>query len=133
MTVRKNSVRQNVHGSLAPCTACGDRSVSNHELRPCVFLVLGESRVGFKAAAAPRFIHSAGAHDDQLFAFHKSLRVHSRIATAHANGEQLGNFFSNSEKPWHGFERTAAIVGVESGYDDALSEIGEFGAYVHDL
>src|SRR5713101_3761057 len=92
------------------------------------FFFAGLLGIGLEAAAAASFVHSRGADDDQLFAVEKALGVHRGIAAAHADGEQLGDFFGDGEKAGHGLEGSAAIIGVEAGDDDALAEVGEMGA-----
>ena len=58
--------------------------------------------------------------------------MHRRIAAAHANGEQLRDFFGNGEQTGHRLEGPAHEVRVESRDDDALAEVGEFGAGLDD-
>src|SRR5579864_4362951 len=82
---------------LLPCTTSGGRAIANHELRARVLFVLSERRIRLKTAAAARLVHPNRADDDKLFALYKALRVDRRIAAPHANSQQLGNFFRNSE------------------------------------
>src|SRR5580700_8212282 len=131
MSVIKDKVTPVRRKSLLACAASS--AVANHELRTGIFFPLRKSRVWLETTAAPRLVHSTGTHYDKLFAFHKPLCVYRRIAAPHANSKQLGDLFSNGEKPWHRFERAAAVVRVESGDDDALSQIGELSANVNDL
>src|SRR5216683_2794596 len=98
-----------------------------------VFFFLGLLGIGFEAAAAAGFVHAGGADDDQLFTLEEALGVHRGIAAAHANGEQLSDFFGDGEKAGHRLEGAAAIISVEAGDDDALAEISELGADVHDF
>src|SRR6202790_3091915 len=98
-----------------------------------VFFFFRERGIGLEAAATARFVHAASADDDQLFAFDHALGVHRGIAAADTNGEQFSDFFGDREQPGHRLERAAAIIGVESGDDDALAEIGELGADVDDF
>src|SRR5271170_331588 len=83
--------------ALFPRTTRGGRAIANHQLWSRVFFLLGQRGIWFEAAAAARLIHSAGPNHDQLFAFYKTLRMHGRIAAAHANGQQLGNLFGDGE------------------------------------
>src|SRR5580704_14237122 len=109
MNFRKDKLARFVRRALFPCTTSGGRAIANHKLWPRVFFLLRQGGIWFKAAAAPRLIHSACPHDDQLFAFYKTLRVHRRIAAAHTNGQQLSNLFRDGKQPWHRFERTPTI------------------------
>jgi hypothetical protein len=93
----------------------------------------GLRRVGFEAAAATGFIGAARANYDKFVAFHQALRVNGGITATNADGQQFGDFFGDGEKSRHGFEGAAAIVGVETGDNDTLAEIGELGADVHDF
>ncbi len=112
--------------------AGGGGAVAGDELR-AVLLFLGESGIGLEAAAAAGFVRAHCADDDQLFAFDEALGVNRGIAAADADGQQLGDFFGDGEEAGHGFERAAAVIGVEAGDDDALAEIGELGANIHHL
>src|SRR6266436_1671287 len=105
-------------------------AVAGDELRAVLFL-LGEGGIGLEAAAAAGFVGAHGADNDQLFAFDEALGVNRGVAAADADGQQLGNFFGDGEEARHGFERAAAIVGVQAGDDDAFAEIGELGANIH--
>jgi hypothetical protein len=82
----------------------------------------------FETAAAARFIHSARANDNQFFRSHQPLRMHGRIAAAHTNSEQLGDFFRYGEQTGHGLERTPHKIRVETCNDHSFAEIGEFHA-----
>src|SRR5438552_16149719 len=112
-------------------TATGG-AVAGNELGP-VFLLLRECGIGLEAAAAPRFVGAHGANDDQFFAFDKALGVNRGIAAANTNRQELGDFFGDGEEARHWLERTAAIVSVQAGNDDAFAEIGELGANIHYL
>src|SRR5207247_11397808 len=92
-----------------------------------------EGRIGLEAAAAARLISTHGADNDQFFAFDEALSVNGGIAAADTDGQELGNFFSDGQEARHGFERAAAVVGVEAGNDDALAKVGELGADVDDF
>src|SRR5579864_88298 len=89
--------------------------------------------IRLEAAPAARFVHARGAHDDQLFALDQALRVHRGIAAAHANGQQLGDFFGDGQKARHRLEGAAAIIGVQASDDHPLAQIGELAADVHDF
>src|SRR5229473_384393 len=106
-------------------------AITDHERD--FFFFAGHLGIGLEAAAAAGFVHAGGADDDELFAVEKTLRVHRGIAAAHADGQQLGDFFGDGEKAGHGLEGAAAIIGVEASHDDAFAEISELGADVHDL
>src|SRR5229473_215608 len=112
--------------------AGGRRAVAGDELG-AVLLFLGEGGVRFEAAAAAGFVGAHCTDDDQLFAFDKPLGVNRGVAAADADGEKLGDFFGDGEKARHGFERAAAVVRVQTGDNDALAEIGELGANIHDF
>src|SRR5271156_6349630 len=88
--------------------------------------LLGKLRL--ETTAAARFIHSAGADDDQFFRGHDALGVHGGISAAHADGEKLGDFLGNGEQAGHWLERAAQEIGVETGDNNALAELGEAGA-----
>src|SRR5229473_4733852 len=107
----------------------GSGAVAGDELR-AVLLFLGEGRIGFKAAAAAGFVGAHGADNDQFFAFDKALGVNRGIAAADADGEKFGDFFGDGEEARHGFERAAAIIGIQAGNNDAFAEIGELGANI---
>src|SRR5712664_1561063 len=57
----------------------------------------------------------------------------SGIAAANADGEQLGDFLGDGEEARHGFERAAAVIGVQAGDDHTFAEIRELGANIHYL
>src|SRR5215467_2843421 len=107
-------------------------AVAGNELR-AVWLFDGEGGIGLKAAAAASFIGAHGTDDNQLVAFDEALGMNGRIAAANTDGEELGDFFGDGEKPRHRFEGAAAIISVETRDDDALAEIGELGANIHDF
>src|SRR6267143_3805414 len=113
-------------------SAAGGGVVAGDELR-AVLLLLRESGIGLEAAAAAGFVCSHRTNDDQLFTFDEALGVDSGIAAADANGKQLGDFLGDGKEARHGFERAAAIIGIQTGDDHALAEIREFGANIHDL
>src|SRR5271168_927776 len=54
--------------------------------------------------------------------------MNGRITASHANSQKLYDFFGYGEKPRHGFERTAHEVRVETGYDHALTHVGQLYA-----
>src|SRR6266852_2354272 len=113
-------------------SASGGGAVACDELRAVLFL-LREGGIGFKAAAAAGFVRAHCANDDQLFAFDEALSVDRRVAAAHTDGQQLGDFFGDGEETRHRLERAAAVIGVQAGDDDAFAEIGELGANIHDF
>src|SRR6267378_3745594 len=112
-------------------TAAGG-AVAGDELGAVLFF-LGEGGIGLEAAAAAGFVGAHRTDDDQVFAVDEPLRVNRGIAAADADREQLGDFFGDGEEARHGFERAAAIIGVQAGDDDAFAEIRELGANIHYL
>ena len=112
--------------------AGGGGAVASDEQRSFFFL-LREGGIGLEATAAARFICARRADDDQLFAFDQTLGVNCGIATAHADGQQLGDFFGDGQEPRHGFKGTAAVIRVQTGDNDAFAEISELGANIYNL
>src|SRR6266849_8210539 len=104
-------------------------AVASDELG-AVFLFLGEGGIGLEAAAAAGFVGAHCADDNQLLAFDEALGVHSGVAAADADREQLGDFFGDGEEARHGFERAAAVISIQARDDDAFAEIGELGANI---
>src|SRR6266852_3945147 len=111
-------------------SAAGGGAVAGDELR-AVLLLLGERGIGLKAAAASGFVGAQCADNNQVFAIDKPLRVNRGIAAADADREQLGDFFGDGEETRHGFERAAAVIGIQAGDDDTFAEIRELGANIH--
>src|ERR1700676_1467146 len=86
MGVQRSKLRVAVRASgVAPCHGLGPM---NH-LRAGVAARLG--RIRFEAAAATSFVRAARADHNEFVAFYQTLRVHSRVAAADADGEQLGD------------------------------------------
>src|SRR5713226_6879960 len=112
--------------------AGGGGAVAGDELR-AVLLLLGEGGIGLKAAAASGFVGAQCADNNQIFAIDKPLCVNRGIAAAHADRQQLGDFFGDGEETWHGFKRAAAIIGIQTSDDHAFAEIRELGANIHYL
>src|SRR2546429_9066238 len=96
-------------------------AVTGDELR-AVGLFHSERGVGLKAAAAAGFISSHSADDDELLAFHQALGVNGGIATANADGQQFGDFFFDSQETGDGVGRAPAIVGGQTGGDEAATQ-----------
>jgi hypothetical protein len=48
-----------------------------------------------------------------------------RIAADHADGERLGDVLGNRQQLRHRLERTAEVVLIEAGDDDALAAVGQ--------
>src|SRR6266576_2904445 len=113
-------------------SAAGGGAVAGDELR-AVLLLLRESGIGLEAAAAAGFVGAHCADNNQVFAIDKPLRVNRGIAATDADGKQLGDLFGDRKKARHGFERAAAVIGIQAGDDHALAEIRELGANIHDL
>src|SRR5215469_18768068 len=90
--------------------------------------LLGQERL--EAAAATRLVHSSRAHHDKLVRRHETLRVHRRIPAAHADGEQLRDFFRYGEEARYGLEGAPHEVGVEPCDNHALAQVGELRARV---
>ena len=113
-----------MQGSAA---ASGSGAVAGDELWTFLFL-LGQGGIGLETAPAARFVRAGGANNNELFAFDEALGVDRGIATAHANGQELGDLFGDREQARHRFERTAAVISVQACDDHALPQIGELGA-----
>src|SRR5258708_5043562 len=113
-------------------TAGGGGAVAVDELRAVLFF-LREGRVGLEASATAGFVCSYRTNDDQLFTFDEALSVDGGIAAADADREQLGDLFGDGKEARHGFERAAAIIGVQASDDHALAEVGQLGADIHHL
>src|SRR5258708_40043433 len=109
-----------------------DGAVAGDELGPVLFL-LRENRIRLEAAAAAGFVGAHRSDDDQLLAFDEALSVNRWVATANADGQQLGDFFRDRQKARHRLGRAAAIIRVQPGNDNAFAEIGELGANIHYL
>ena len=119
--------------SLGESASAGRGStVAGNELR-AVLLFNGKGGIGLEAASAARFIGAHGADDDQLVTFDEALGMDSGIATADADGQQLGDFFGDGQQSRHGLEGAATVIGIQPGDDHTLAKIGELGAYVHDF
>jgi hypothetical protein len=112
--------------------AGGGGAVARDELRAVLFF-LSEGGIGFEATAAASFVGAHRTDDNEFFAFNQALGVNGGVAATHAYGQQLGDFFGDGQKARHGFEGAAAVIGVQSGDDDALAEIGELGANIHNF
>src|SRR2546429_7427361 len=113
-------------------SAAGGGAVAGDELR-AVLLLLRESGIGLEAAAAAGFVGAHCADNNQVFAIDKPLRVNRGIAATDADGKQLGDLFSDRKKARHGFERAAAVIGIQAGDDHAFAEVGQLGADIHHL
>src|SRR5579884_2384207 len=98
-----------------------------------IFLLVCQGRIRLKAAPATRFIRARRAHDDQFLAFHQPLRVHRRIAAAHADGKQFGDLLGDSEQSRHRLKRPPAVIRVQPGDNHALAQIGQLRANVNDF
>src|SRR6267143_521899 len=113
-------------------SATAGGAVAGDELRT-VLLLLGEGGIGFEAAAAAGFVGAHCTDNNQVFAIDEPLGVNRGIAAADADREQFGDFFGDGEEARHGFERAAAIIGIQAGDDDSFAEIRELGANIHYL
>src|SRR6266446_3100483 len=119
--------REPIEASVA---ANGGGAVAGDELGAILFF-LREGGIGFEAAAAAGFVSAHRADNNQLFTLDQALGVNGRIAAAHTDGKQLGDFFGDSEEARHRFEGAAAVIGVQARDDDALAEIGQLFVYNH--
>src|SRR5258708_31830124 len=86
-----------------------DGAVAGDELGPVLFL-LRENRIRLEAAAAAGFVGAHRSDDDQLLAFDEAVSVNRWVATANADGQQLGDFFRDRQKARHRLERAAALI-----------------------
>ena len=64
-------------------------------------------KVRLKAAAAAGFIHSRGAHNDEVFIGDQALRVLGRIAALHADGKRFGDLVGHGKQLRHGMKGAA--------------------------
>src|SRR5690348_10360650 len=118
--LRRTEPRQKLRGG--GLFSGGTRNArTGDEVRPFL-LFLGESGIRLEAAPAARFVHAGGANDDELFAFHKPLRVNRGIAAANADREQLGDFLGDGQQTGHRLERAAAVVGIQPGNNNRSEE-----------
>src|SRR5258708_37766616 len=117
---------------MKSCYSAADGADAGDEVGNVLFL-LRESRIRFEAAVAAGLVGAHRSDDDQLLAFDEALSVNRWVATANADGQQLGDFFRDRQKARHRLERAAAIIRVQPGNDNAFAEIGELGANIHYL
>src|SRR5258708_36262787 len=98
-------------GSVERWLSAAGGPVAGDELR-AVLLFLREGGIGLEAAAAAGFVGAHCADNNQVFAIDEPLRVNRGIAAAHADRQQLGDFFGDGEDAWHGVKPPAATIGI---------------------